>query len=114
MQEQLFTIGSFAKLGQVSVDTLRHYAQLELLTPAYTEQHNGYRYYQLSQLMPLERIRELRLFGFSLADIKTMQEKSELTLGLYLERLQALQTQQQELAQLITQLTHKIKEVQHG
>ena len=113
MQEQLFTIGNFARLGQVSIDTLRHYAQMGLLEPAYIERTNGYRYYQLAQLVPLERIRELRLLGFSLAEIQTMNENPETILGLYHQRYEALQLEQKKTEQLIIQLSQKIKEAQH-
>ena len=46
----MFSIGEFARLGTVSVRTLRHYDEIGLLRPAKVDPHSGYRYYSASQL----------------------------------------------------------------
>jgi len=62
-------IGVFARLGEVSIKTLRHYDDIGLLTPAYVDDWSGYRYYTLEQLPRLYRILALKDLGFSLDEI---------------------------------------------
>jgi predicted transcriptional regulator YdeE len=68
----LFKIGDFSKLAQVSVKTLRYYAQLGLLEPVWVDRYSGYRYYTLEQLPRLNRILALKDLGFSLEQIQQM------------------------------------------
>jgi DNA-binding transcriptional MerR regulator len=42
----MLTIGAFARLGGVSVRTLRHYEQVGVLMPAEADPVTGYRYYR--------------------------------------------------------------------
>ena len=65
----MIRIGDFARLGQVSVVTLRHYDDLDLLKPSYIDRASGYRYYSVAQLPRLNRILALRDLGFSLKQI---------------------------------------------
>lgn len=46
----MFSIGEFARLGGVSVRTLRHYDEIGLLRPATVDQDTGYRGYTADQL----------------------------------------------------------------
>jgi DNA-binding transcriptional MerR regulator len=69
LREPVLTIGEFAQLGQVSPRTLRHYGNLGLLTPAYTDPATGYRSFEVSQLLRLNRILALRDLGFGLDQI---------------------------------------------
>lgn len=59
------------KLTGVTVRTLRHYDQLELLKPA-AKTAGGHRLYGESQLKELQQIQFLKQIGFSLGDIKVM------------------------------------------
>ncbi len=68
----MFKIGDFSKLAQVSVKTLRYYAQLGLLEPVWVDRYSGYRYYKLEQLPRLNRILALKDLGFSLEQIQGM------------------------------------------
>jgi len=63
-------IGDFARLGQVSVVTLRHYDDIGLLKPESVDQFTGYRYYSVDQLAQLNRILALKDLGFSLQQIE--------------------------------------------
>jgi predicted transcriptional regulator YdeE/DNA-binding transcriptional MerR regulator len=69
-------IGDFSKLGQVTVKTLRHYARLGLLKPAWTDRFSGYRYYTLQQLPRLNRILALKDLGFTLGQIAGLVEEN--------------------------------------
>jgi len=46
----MFSIGEFARLGGVSVRTLRHYDEIGLLRPPTVDQATGYRGYTADQL----------------------------------------------------------------
>ncbi len=66
----MIRIGDFARLGQVSVATLRHYDELGLLKPSSVDAFTGYRYYSAAQLPRLNRILALKDLGFSLDQIE--------------------------------------------
>ena len=70
----MLKIGDFARLGQVSVETLRHYDTLGLLKPAEVDPLTGYRYYAHHQLGRLNRILALKDLGLSLEQIAPMLE----------------------------------------
>lgn len=65
----MFKIGEFSRLGQVTIETLRHYDTLGLLKPAKVDPFTGYRTYSARQLPDLNRILALKELGFSLAEI---------------------------------------------
>ena len=62
----MFSIGEFARLGSVSVRTLRHYDEIGLLRPATVDPETGYRGYSAAQLGRLNRIMALKELGLSL------------------------------------------------
>ncbi|MFG2330384.1 MerR family transcriptional regulator [Streptomyces sp. NPDC048604] len=65
----MFTIGDFARHGQVSVRMLRHYDAIGLLRPAHVDPHSGYRYYEAGQLARLNRVIALKDLGFTLEQV---------------------------------------------
>lgn len=69
-KENLYPIGTIAKLFSVSVSILRHYEKIGLLIPAYIDKESNYRYYSLDQFEVLNTIRYLRGLDMSLDDIK--------------------------------------------
>lgn len=68
----MLRIGDFARLGRVTVKTLRHYDEEGLLAPAEIDPATGYRFYSPEQLVALSRILQLRDLGFSVAEIRTL------------------------------------------
>lgn len=70
----MLKIGDFSRLGQVSIDTLRHYDSLGLLKPSEVDSTSGYRYYSFHQLGRLNRILALKDLGLSLGQIAPMLE----------------------------------------
>jgi len=72
----MLKIGNFSKLAQVSIRMLRHYDEMGLLKPSYTDPTSGYRYYTAEQLPRLYRILALQDLGFSLKQIVTLLEQS--------------------------------------
>lgn len=77
MQEKLYSIGETARIMGISVQTLRNYSNSDLLTPAYINKETGYRYFSFRQFHIIDRIRYLRSFGLSLADIGTILKESD-------------------------------------
>ena len=67
-------IGEFSKLMQVTVKTLRHYEQKELLLPDEVDEWTGYRYYSIDQMQKLQAIRDLQRLGFTLDEIKELYQ----------------------------------------
>ncbi|HEX2995075.1 MAG TPA: MerR family transcriptional regulator [Anaerolineales bacterium] len=67
-------IGEFARIGQVTVQTLRHYDEMGLLKPSKVDIGSGYRYYTIDQLPRLHRILALKDLGFSLEQIARLLE----------------------------------------
>ncbi len=70
----MYTSGQFAILGNVGRKALRLYREEGLLVPAFTNDENGYHYYEESQLSVLETIKRLRSIGLSLFEIKRIIE----------------------------------------
>jgi len=68
-------IGNFARIGQVTVQTLRHYDDLGLLKPSEVDALSGYRSYVLDQLPRLHRILALKDLDFSLEQIAHFLEE---------------------------------------
>ncbi len=64
MNDELLSIGRFARLSGLSVGALRHYDELDLLRPADVDGFTGYRRYRRAQLdraREIARLRELEL-----------------------------------------------------
>lgn len=73
-KENLYRVGIFSQMNQVTIKALRHYDEKGLLVPRYVDPENGYRYYSASQLPDLHQIMALRKIGFSLEDIRKVQQ----------------------------------------
>lgn len=69
---ELLSIGRFARLAGVSVGALRHYDELELLTPASVNPETGYRSYARSQVDTARLIRHLRELELPLGEIRSV------------------------------------------
>jgi len=65
----MLKIGVFSKLSRISIRMLRHYDEIGLLVPEYTDKFTGYRYYSEEQLLAANRINALKEMGFSLSVI---------------------------------------------
>lgn len=74
VEEKLYRIGMFSKMNQVTIKALRYYDEVGLLRPRFIDPDNGYRYYSSSQLEPLHRLLALRRIGYSIEEIKRVQD----------------------------------------
>ena len=68
----MFSIGEFARLGAVSIRTLRHYDEIGLLAPADVDPVTGYRSYSAKQLRQLNRIVALKDLGLALGQVRQL------------------------------------------
>jgi len=80
----MFSIGEFARLGGVSIRTLRHYDEIGLLRPASVDPDTGYRGYRATQLAQLNRILALKELGLSLTQARQLVD------GVTVEELQGM------------------------
>jgi DNA-binding transcriptional MerR regulator len=103
----MLTIGEFAWLSQVTVETLRHYDRVGLLKPAYQDKFSGYRYYSLEQLPRLNRILALRELGLSLREIARMLKQDISAV----EIRRILASQQTELEQQLQEAQRRLSSV---
>ncbi len=103
----MFSIGEFARLGAVSVRTLRHYDEIGLLQPAQVDSGTGYRSYSASQLGELNRIIALKDLGFSLT------QTGKLLSGITIEELRGmLALRRAQLEQELDEYTTRLRGVE--
>ncbi len=87
MKEQnLYSIGEFAKLCGVKKDTLFHYDEIGILKPEFIDQDNGYRYFSRRQLFTFDIIVCLKECKTPLKEIRSYLENQDA--GYFLEILQ--------------------------
>ncbi|MDU5334568.1 MerR family transcriptional regulator [Enterococcus sp.] len=113
----MLKIGEFSQLGQVSIRTLRHYDEIDLLHPILVDEESGYRYYSVKQLEVLGQIVLLRELKFSLKEIKSLiQQDPKIFTAALLKKdreiekeIQRDQFRQQQIHQMIQRMKHKGK-----
>lgn len=88
-----FRIGEFAKLCDVTKDTLFHYEKMNLIKPQRMDS-NGYRFYGAEQFFYMEMIKCLKESGLSLQQIYEFKEEYNAT-----QYLKMLQQQKEYLRQ---------------
>ena len=83
----MFRIGEFSKLCGLSADTLYHYEKQKILIPMSVDKFTGYRYYDASQLVTVNKILALKDAGFSLIEISNLM-KDDAPVQLLIEMLE--------------------------
>jgi DNA-binding transcriptional MerR regulator len=74
MDEQLMKIGEIAAFFNVSVKAIRIYEKKGIIKPTKIDLQTGYRYYTVEQVHQLNALIELKMLGFSLAEIKHIMD----------------------------------------
>jgi DNA-binding transcriptional MerR regulator len=96
VQDELLTIGPFARLCRLSVKQLRHYDEMGLLAPVRVDAGSGYRYYAPEQARDALTIALLREMDLPLAVIaQTLAAEPE-------SRAQILRAERDRLAERIS------------
>lgn len=97
----MLSIGQFSKVCMVTVKTLRHYDAMGLIHPAHTDKWTGYRYYDERQIATMLTIARLKLYGFSLGEIKQLLSETD-TAVLFSKLCDQKLKLEQQLAELIS------------
>ena len=104
----MYGIGTVARLSQVSVRTLRHYDNLDLLKPTHVDPRTGYRYYSPDQVVQLHRILVLRDLGVPLSEIAQLIDEN-----VTVDQLRGiLLLRQAEARASLTEQTEQLKRVE--
>ena len=80
MDDDLLSIGRFARLAGLSVGALRHYDELDILRPADIDRFTGYRRYRRAQLetaRTIARLRDLEVPLEEIRDVLAMDDPAE-------------------------------------
>lgn len=85
---KMYSIGEMAKLMGISVQMLRRYSNIGLISPCYINPDTGYRFYDASSFSSIDRAKYLQKLGFSLAEIKSLYKNNDI--NFLVERLNAL------------------------
>ena len=95
------SIGQMSKLNNISIQALRLYDELGILTPIEINEQTGYRYYDIKQSAKLDMINYMKATGMSLKDIKGVFDNNDLSkLTITLEKhLDTLDNQINDLKQ---------------
>jgi DNA-binding transcriptional MerR regulator len=103
-------VGALAARTGLSVRTLHHYDEIQLLVPS-LRTPAGHRLYTYDDVARLQQIQSLRAMGFPLEEIRRLLEGSDgLTsrrvVAMQLDRLEQQIAEQQQLASRLRTLTH--------
>ncbi|WP_308636884.1 MerR family transcriptional regulator [Paenibacillus silvisoli] len=95
----MYKISEFVEMTGLSKETLRYYAEVKLLEPAYTDPVNRYRYYDDGSYFEAMLLAKLRRFGFTIQEMSAvMRDESFARLEALLEQKRAkIQAQIREL-----------------
>lgn len=72
MSEKGYLIGEVSEITGITRETLRHYDRLGIISPAYVDPANGYRYYSYAQFWCFDIITVCRNLGVPLAKIRSI------------------------------------------
>lgn len=92
----------------LSKETLRYYAEVKLLEPAYVNPHNHYRYYDDGSYFIALLLGKLRTLGFSIQEMIEVMEDESLT---HLEDL--LKQKRSNIELKISELQEQLKSIDH-
>jgi DNA-binding transcriptional MerR regulator len=108
------SIGEFARLRNITTETLRHYDRIGLLKPIEVDPKTGYRYYSILQYEKLGTIKELRQLGMSIDEIKKYFNNRNLKQSIVIlkDKHDELRKRINELQQLEESIGGKIKHLE--
>lgn len=108
-----WSVHELSKAAGTTSRTLRHYGSLGILTPARTGA-NGYRYYDQSALVRLQRVLLLRELGLGLTDIKGVLDGSADTADALRSHLTELGRERDRMATAMRTITNTIEKLERG
>ncbi|QFT87292.1 Multidrug-efflux transporter 1 regulator [Bacillus sp. THAF10] len=102
----MYKVSEFSEMTGLSKETLRYYAEVKLLEPAYIDPNNHYRYYDDGSYFLAVLLTKLRSFGFTIQEMVSVMEDQSFE---HLEDL--LKQKQQKIKQQIEELKTKSQEI---
>ncbi len=108
------SIGEFARLRNITTETLRHYDRIGLLKPIEVDKKTGYRYYSILQEEKLGTIKELRQLEMNIDEIKSYFDNRNLkqSLNILKDKQSQLKKKIRELQQLEESISEKIQHLE--
>ncbi|KGR77393.1 MerR family transcriptional regulator [Ureibacillus manganicus] len=102
----MYKISDFSEMTGLSKETLRYYAEVKLLEPAYIDPKNNYRYYDDGSFFLATLLMKLRGFGFTIQEmISVMEDESFVNLeNLLLQKRNNIRKQIKELQNQIEEI----------
>jgi DNA-binding transcriptional MerR regulator len=96
---KMYKVSEFSEITGLSKETLRYYAEVKLLEPAYIDPKNHYRYYDDGSYFIAVLLVKLRRFGFTIQEmISVMNDESFAHLeDLLIEKMEKIQIQIEDL-----------------
>lgn len=70
----MIKIGDFAKIFNISINSVRFYEDKGLIIPAYTDYYSGYRYFDSANIRQMSKILFLKELGLSLDEIRVYDD----------------------------------------
>ena len=114
-QKGWLTSGAFAALCGTTKETLRHYKDIGLLSPAY-QGDNGYFYYDVEQFYDFYAISIFRQTGTPLEEVRRCLQGQDAaqTLALLREQRDRLEAERQKLAHMDFVLSSALRNLEFG
>lgn len=111
-----YSIGQTAKICKIPIQTLRYYDEIKLLVPSQRKEKSNYRYYSGDQLVTGFIIRQLRLIGLGLKEIKkVVDENSARELQAILdEKLRDIEREMAEMERTYQETQVFLKRIRKG
>jgi DNA-binding transcriptional MerR regulator len=105
-RKNMYKISEFAEMTGLSKETLRYYAEVKLLEPAFIDPKNHYRYYDDGSFFLAILLIKLRRFGFTIQEmISVMDDESFANLEMLLiEKRNKIQMQMKDLEDQIEEI----------
>ncbi|MEW9052364.1 MAG: MerR family transcriptional regulator [Neobacillus sp.] len=102
----MYKISEFAEMTGLSKETLRYYAEVKLLEPAFIDPKNHYRYYDDGSFFLAILLIKLRRFGFTIQEmISVMDDESFANLEMLLiEKRNKIKMQMKDLEDQIEEI----------
>lgn len=104
----MYKISDFSEITGLSKETLRYYAEVNLLEPAYIDPKNNYRYYDDGSYFLAMLLIKLREFGFSIQEMTSVMEDESFANLEYL-----LMEKKNKILKQIEKLQLQIEEINH-
>jgi len=108
-----WSVAEVTQMSGVTSRTLRHYDDIGLLKPAFLGT-NGYRFYELADLLRLQQILVLRELGVGLADIGEILDADADPLSALRCHQKRLVTEGHRIAQLLETVARTIAEIEQS